>query len=298
MNVKTYYSNALRASTLPRFLFTIPFLALTCLQGNKQTDLNESCVAAPYVSASMPKIPVFDNSNEEFHEKIISKFNKLAENMPFFKLTLEAIKEKGYQFISYDKNDKNIPQGVYDLMEKENCGAVTARSKKMVYINQRNPKETFSLEGTLANEAVHIVLDPTSEPFEEDESTRPFNEEETKEELDLIKKSNDYTESEKAFHEALNQEILSQVIEDIVVKKLQDNEFEFHEEDLTSTPYSVKLMHMKSVFSISVLVRIYSIESISETDEDLILDRTNKYLKSGKVEKYLIDKLKEFGFIK
>ncbi len=212
-------------------------------------------------------------------------------------MTLEAINKKGYEFISYSKENTSISENVHELMNSDSYFAMTFKDTKKIYIKDElliDGKEE-SLLGTLTNEAVHIVLDPTDTVEEAGEVFgRDVTSMDMKDEITQLKSSDNYTNSELILQLVLNEEILSQVVEDIVVEKYRNKDYKFFEKDLDRGEYSIRLTQIKFGLSAPVLSRIFDLSQVEEKDLELLLKRTNRYMSSGAIEKYLLEKLKEY----
>ena len=283
-------------------------LAILCFALSPESNLKAD-YKPPLKSLPAAFLPVFQNREDraDFHKAVLDDLNKLASSSKFFKLAVAAINKKEYVFKLYEEGNENISLEVREIMTGENFGALTFKDRKEVYINMKRIREAAEnkkededhyLKGVFANEAVHIILDPTLKGEEEGVfSDKPYKYDETKAELNEMKASSNYTESEKTLHEVLNEEILSQVVDDIVVKLQKDPDYKVDKESLFEGDYRYKFAQMKNIIITSVILRMYDLSALSDEDIDLLIARVDKYVASGKVEKYLTEKLKEFGFI-
>lgn len=248
------------------------------------------------------------NPKNNFHREVRNKLLTLSATSSFFKQALDAVDKKGYEFVLYDENDSDIPQRVHDVMSEEGCDAITFKNIKKVHIKQDGLNTHAAETGTspetqflamLANEATHIILDDI--PKEDSDFGSRLTEEETKDEVKAMKDSKEYTELEIDFHKILNEEILSQVVEDIIVKQQDNPNFKLKKKELFSQDtYRMRLIQIKFGIATPVFERIFNIDSLSdlsEEDGDFVLDRVHKYLFSGDIENYLAIKLKDFGLL-
>ena len=265
------------------FILLLPFIPSHDYEEKNEIKPNQEIKISPY--------RIIEIRSNAFHETIIEKLKELGKESKFFQLTLDAVNKKGYEFILYSKEDKSIPEEVHELLESDAYHAMTFKDTKKVYI-----KDSDSL-GALVNEAVHIVEDPT-ETIEEASEVfgRDVESDDVKEETILFKEGKE-TRSEKIFHDVLNEEILSQVVEDIIVEKSNDEEYKFKDEDLKKGEYSLRLLQIKSQLGIPVFIRVFDVTQFKEEEYDLILKKVNKYLHSGEIEKYLTHKLSEYGLL-
>ena len=277
-------------------------------EGPLQVPLTQALFSTNFL-ASLKDSPQVVNQKNNFHREVRNKLLTLSATSPFFKLTLDAVDKKGYEFILYDENDLNIPQKVHDVMSEEPAGAITFKNIKKVYVNQdrlnANAAETNTSPeteflATLANEATHIILDEV--PKEDDEFGSRLTKEETKEEFKAMKDSKETTEIEKAFHRILDEEILSQVVEDIIVKQQENPDFIFQKKDLLAGGnYTTRLIEIKYGLALPVFIRVFDVDplspDLSKEEIDLALDRMHKHLFSKDIEEYLFVKLKDFGLL-
>ena len=263
---------------------------------------SENINKAPGVSSAPGKVPRKNN----FHKEIIDYLHKLAKSVDFFKLALRHLQDKGYEFVLYEEDDLNIPRQVHEVMHGDRFNATTWKDLKKVYIMptvlDTDDKESIpvlrrNLPGTLANEAVHVILDNLPKIGNPDDLEEPLDFEESKVVFEEMLASEGFTDSEKIYHEALNEEILSSFVEHIVTKKIKEPDFKISEGDLLKGKYSNVIQKVKEQLRYSVFCTMFDVTALGEDDVPKMESRIDRYLKSGEIERYLTQKLKEFGLV-
>ena len=233
----------------------------------------------------------FNFSRSNINQKILEELSSLSKDSEFFQQVLSAVKKKGYEFVLYDKDNLDIPEEVHEVMEKEDCGAQVWKNLKKVYIIG---EKSNSLKAVLANEGVHIILEPPKVDFTDNDSEELSRREFTKREIQLMKESNDYTVAEKIFHLVIKEEILSQVVEDIVEEKTDSK---ISKKELLKGKYNARLLQLKYDLSIPVMARIIDFSEVEEKDHVLVLTRINRYFETKDIDNYVIQHLKEFKML-
>lgn len=255
-----------------------------------------------YVQSYTPSSPIETISlkniklKNAFHESVIKKLKELSKDYKFFKLVLEKVDKKDYEFLLCSEN---APEDIKEYMNLEICFAMTFKDRKKIYLKEEllssgNEKKFL---GALANEGLHVILDPTDTVKEASEAFgRDVSSEEVVDETKLFKARKETT-SEKIFHYVLNEEVLSQVIEDIILEKYENVNYKLSEEDLRSGEYSSRVFQIGAEYGVHAFARVFDLTQFEENDYGFILNKVNEYARSDELKNYIVLKLKEFELL-
>jgi hypothetical protein len=247
---------------------------------------------------SAPLLSSVPKPKNQFHESIIEKLNELAKEHKFFKLVLDAANKKNYEFLLYSEGAP-IPEDIKECMSLKICLAMTFKDRKRVYLKEQllvtgNEKKFL---GALTNEGLHIILDPTDTLEEAGEVFgRDVTSEEVVDETKLFKEGK-VTVSEKIFHDVLNEEVLSQVVEDIILEKYENESYKLSEENIRSGAYSSRIFQIGAEYGIHAFARVFDLIQFEESDYGFILRKVNEHARSDELKNYLTLKLKEFELL-
>lgn len=173
--------------------------------------------------------PFEDLTKGEFRENIINKLDKYSKEIPFFKVAKEIYEKTPYSIHFYP--DPNNPSELADHVMK-NATAFVNHHHKVAFFNlpeihigaiNHGKKPEAQLLGALANEAVHLRSKVNYE------SVAP---EKVDEAIKDIKESEKPTAIETMYQRHMEDELVSQIADDIVNYLIENSKSELTSEDI------------------------------------------------------------------
>lgn len=240
--------------------------------------------------------PSYDELREgNFHEEMMKIIRQLSSQFEFFSMVERAVEVKGYRFTLFDMEDPNINPYIKTLFVGS-YGAVTSKVSKEVYFDldildyvsySQNTDQELFLRGVMANEGVHILSDNTY---------KALNDWESADEIRKMRGSDEFTAAEIEFYDMIQEEILSQIVDDLVFLKLKDPKKEIDIGDIRSPDSEIgrRVMQIKLQLGGEFTSRIFDLESLSQNDIDFLFENVADFLNSGDVENFIIEKVREY----